>query len=1203
MMIRLRNTLSIAKTTLRRPQQSIFWRLFHAQSLFIRSCDREKPIPGLRLSYSSKSIISPSKNTIYFGEVTTRYYSTFNHSKAPTKEFLGSFLDHEYSKANSLIFDENERNEYLASLSQLTLAQVTQAASYFSKVVEATFEFPDKGFQFIIQFLKASPETEPLLDLKKNVVKEREKLLLLILHTGQYEVYENLILPLTQRFVPNHELTFLDKTMTILELQRSPAGPIRFNEQNVTSALRGDGMTIEEKRDLLKILVLNSLAVGDTFESRMSCIDTFVKYAKLIEGDGWFTSDISSQYDQVFQKIGIPSSEDEFDDYYQKVVKIVEKYHDTSVSYDFLTGIMRNLSMSAPFVTYRLFEFKSAQWRQRNLARKYVLNHLDLAYVMKACLKLDENKIYEIYLQNEDLHDDESQEAIFLDLCVQHKDWKSLQDRFENMYGKGNLPDTVHYGITMQALEFLEADSELERLYEQILDRGLMMNATIFIARMKAKIRQNNQTELMAIFEDYIFLVSQEKADRDGITQAFPFVLQIKLLEGANELILETLEKYLVREKSHQLLIVSGEALGIVASHFAQNCALKDLDRLFEMAKNFHKCDPEFASSLIQAYSTLGQYAKADDVAYLAHGLSSPPFSNLQVYSSQLKNHLLWRRQDNSRHIRRYNDIKVNFIVSLALQSEFSIFQSQVGGLDLLSAIMDSLRENAIELSRSNSLGYLKGRSVKTLQGLVKRQKAFKIRLDEKLYIPLLRQNLVYQSYKPLNVMKIFNEMNRQRVLVSAASYIHVMKAMRALDKRYDRSYKNSREMLEQMLQLYGFDAEKTKSNPNLDFKRDSVLICDIVIKYVESVGLKRGSDLFSRFVLFCEKAFDGKLPLDLRAKIDCFLSACYKEVDSAEYGEFLKQKFKVYQNILCEFVLDMGNEGGHVIIPHVLNEVLSHFTIHRMKYLLSNNKFDTDQEEDTLDVLEMGLRPNITDYNYVICYFLEQTPKAHFSKLLKIIEDNLITGNLSQLELYKEKKLCYKMCMVYLCDIYDEQTIAQNYKILSDYFGIKSLSTIRSQLKENGNLNLLKSSSGRLFNVKLDPYGSRSMNQFNFIEYFNPARDASAELRLLNEASRLLVNSVLQCCQGNKEAETVLCTTYPKIYAFYKSDLSYYTNLSEFNGKVDYLNSSQDTRLRKAKDVLRKLLFNHNNTKIFIPRTPKYLENVYNTSQLGPPN
>lgn len=1198
MMIRLRNTLSIAKIIRSCHQHSNFQHLFLVRSSASKHFHREKLTSNLRLRHSPKLINPLFTNARCCYKTSTRLYSTFNHSKAPTREFLGSFLDHEYAEANSLLFDEEKRNQYLTNLVQLSAELVPRVTIDFYRVVEASFEFPDEGFEFITQFWRAlnQLENENLLKLIRRILSQRERLLSLILSTGRFHVYENLVLPSIQKLVPSDELNFLDEVTRILGLQRTPSGLFQYNEESVLTLLMSDNITKSEKRDLVKILVANSLTAGSGHVSRMHSIEIFVKCAKIIEGDGWLTSEISSEYDALFQFIGIPSGEDKFDDYFQEVIKIVENHYNVSIAYKFLTNIMRNLSERAPFVTYRLFEFKSAQWRQRNLLKRDVLNFLDLAYAMKACLKLDENKIYEIYLQNEELHDDESQEAIFLDLCVQHKDWKSLQDRFENMYGKGNLPDTVHYGITMQALEFLEADSELERLYEQILDRGLMMNAAIFIARMKAKIRRRSQKEVEAIFEDYLSLVLQKRADKDGISQIFPFILQLSFLDGDNGSVLATLQAYLEREGKHQLPIVSGKALGLVARHFSQNCALGDLNKLFGIAESFHKFDNGFACSLIDAYSKLGQYAKADDVAYLAHGRTNPPFSDLQIYASQLKNHQQWRRLYISRSIKRYNNIKTNYIVSLALQSEFSIFQSGSGGVDFLSSIMDALRENAIDYSQANSLRYLQGRPIKTINSLLRRQIANRMRLDERLYLPLMKQNLVYQNYKPLNVMKIFNEMNQRRVLVSAKSYIHVMRAMRSLDKKYDRSYKNSTELLKQMLQLYGFDAEKSKSNPRLDFKNDSVLICDILIKYVESVGLKKGSNLFSRFVLFCERAFDGKLPFDLRAKIDCFLSICYKEINSTEYGPFLEQKFEVYLNMISEYIQEIGS-CDDASIPPVLNEASSYFTIQRMRYLINENAFGVEQQKEIINVLQMGLQPNIFDYNYIISYFLKQVPLVHFAKTMEIIENHLITGNLSQLKLYREKKLCYKICMIYLCDIYDEQIVAENYKILSDYFGIKSLNKVRAQSKMIGYLNFLKSSSGRLFNIKSDPYGSRSMNQFNFIDYFNPARDLNNEPKLFNETSRLLIQAVSEHCKRKKGNKASFASRYPKISTFCKSDLNYYSKLTAFNGKIDYLNSSQDTRLRRTKDVLRELLFNHNNTKIFIPNTTNAVGKVDRTS------
>ena len=93
---------------------------------------------------------------------------------------------------------------------------------------------------------------------------------------------------------------------------------------------------------------------------------------------------------------------------------------------------------------------------------------------------------------------------------------------FENMYGRGNLPLTVHYGIAMQALNTLRADEELGRLYDQLQKRGLHLNSTIMDALIRSKIRLLDQTKVVELFEVYAKMSSQVKQTLRGVKNCFP---------------------------------------------------------------------------------------------------------------------------------------------------------------------------------------------------------------------------------------------------------------------------------------------------------------------------------------------------------------------------------------------------------------------------------------------------------------------------------------------------------------------------------------------------------------------------------------------------------------------------------------------------------------------------------------------------------
>ena len=68
-----------------------------------------------------------------------------------------------------------------------------------------------------------------------------------------------------------------------------------------------------------------------------------------------------------------------------------------------------------------------------------------------------------------------------------------------------------------------------------------------------------------------------------------------------------------------------------------------------------------------------------------------------------------------------------------------------------------------------------------------------------------------------------------------------------------------------------------------------------------------------------------------------------------------------------------------------------------------------------------------------------------------------------------------------------DEDAIFTSYQILNNFYDINGPDQVRENLKSTNITNFLRSSSGRLFNIKTNPYGFKSMSHHKFLDYFNP--------------------------------------------------------------------------------------------------------------------
>ncbi|KAI3407158.2 hypothetical protein KGF56_000060 [Candida oxycetoniae] len=1080
-----------------------------------------------------------------------------------TQEFLGSFMSKGFARANQIIFDEDYQNQYIDSLhnrptttttttttiktnsSFVSEEEITQIASDFSRVVEASFEFETQGLITVKRLWDAifsSSLKDDFFDkLRRKILIDRANLLRLLLKTGEYNFYDLEVLPAIHKFFSPSEMTALDNELQVIQMKRLADSRMVFNVQNVQSYLMNPKFETADKRALIKNLV-STLFCSDNKnnESILLSVTSFLNFTEIIESNEWFTDINMTEYDEIFRLFGVPPQVTiGFEEFLEDIVLLVER-------------------------------------------KDKVLNPLDLAYAMRACLQFDENKIYELYMQNKDLHQEESQEEVFLSLCVQHNDWRALQERFENMYGHGNLPETVHYGITMYALEYLNADNELERLYEQILGRNMNMNAAIFIARMRARVKHNDQAGLNQLIDEYIALIRKDKAEASGLAQVFPYIFKLYMKHQDFTSILSTLHTYLEMEQKHNLLIVSGTLLANLSQYFAANCALKELNELWSLTTTvFNKQSPEYFYGLIRSYSILGQFSKAEEISFFAHQQSLVPFSNLQIYAAQMQNYQDWRMSDPTVPEMRYINMKTKFIMAKALNIDYSMFQLQAKGNQLLAATMEELQYEAKKVARGRGANTLKSMELKAFVLSAKDQQVHHMNQDELLYLPILKSCFVYENYQPLRAMKIYQKMVKKNVLLTAASYKYFIRAVRVFDKKFDMSFKNTTELLKGLFISYGIYKKKTNPKLGLDFYQDYLLISDIVVLYVDAVGKDEGRRTLKKFISTCNEKFEGKLPTDLKFKID---AAVRMEIElttnKAEYRTLLESDFENYTNMLDAYIESFA-AGSKIVIASSLNKAIGDVIMEKVDHYSDYGEFDRAIQQQVIDTLLKGVTLPVHSYNRILRFLLKSSPE-NIKPVLQILEKFVIERNLTQLELYKQKKFCYKLCLRYLGESYKDSLIEKNYKILSDYYGVKSLQRVREELKEVDMSNFLQSSSGRLFNIKLSPYASRSMSQINFIDYFNPLKEIVPGLRLLGIESKLVVKLINEHFP-NRSALESLEKEFPKVVEYYRSNLSYYKRLEDFENTVYYLDSSEGTKIRKAKNVLTKLLLTQNSARIFI--------------------
>ena len=1045
--------------------------------------------------------LPPSIKCITF--ISKRFYASFNYSKAPTKLFMATFLGHRYRQVNNWIFEDNNietigknagikppaegsKEDFINLLrwnSEFEQEQIIAIIDVYDRLIEVLYEMRN-GFEFLQEFWDALfnntiESSESRLNLQKLILERRSKLIEVLIHTGRYDLYEKLIKP---QLLTSKNQGKLDEIIQVIQPHIIKNDIIIYNSQLIEEYLLNPKKDITMKRDIIKWVVktvlnpINAITYEkNSYEQRMQYTKQFITWSNLVEnGDEWFVNSRNgTPYDDILPLIGVYNGRINVEVFLQDLVRVVSREYGMKNSYYFITAIMRTIIKKSPYLTYQYFTFKESQIRLRSLPRNEVLFVDDLTLALKACFKFDIEKIHELYRNNKDLHDGNEghQETVLLELCRKLKDWNTLQKRFESMYGKGDLPLTVHYGIVMQSLDALKADDEMQRLFDQLDWRKLKLSATVMASLMRAKSRIHDQDKVVELFEDYIIKAKTGKADPEGVQNLFPLVIELLIHEKKIDSILECIETYLEREKDEEFTIVNGDTLNKVFHSFLDSYSLKSIEKLRSLVESYNKESTEYYSGLISVYSKLDLFEKAEATSYEAHGKSKIPFSDMEIWAQQLKNYINWLKRCPDRDTELYLYKKITFIARNALETNEHVFNSE-GGVSIICDLMTYY--NYIKTPR------IPGR-------LFQKAKLADLK-SEKLYLQQLRT--LVENLRFSKVISVFQRMNERKIHMTARTYEIVVEAVLNLDRRSGnayqttpRSFKNSTSLIYQIQGYYGLLNERERID-ELNLADDVVYLARMIVNYLSVVGPEKGAKVFLDFV----RNIYLKLGKNISFKLHCIFFEGLRQVSNVSEVALSKELQKT-KSLIDKYVEESPIDNPS--LPYDLADTCGKLLFEKFEILDEQEDYESIDELKILDYMSLGVKFSNDEYITLFTYFLRYPDFRNLNQVLAIIEKYLIQGSVDQSKFYMEKKLCYKLCLNHLANTYkgQEQGIMDTYKVLNDYYYIQSLDEVKKDINNSTIKDFLRSPSGRLFNVSSDQYHSRTMNQHKFLEYFNPQR------------------------------------------------------------------------------------------------------------------
>lgn len=1128
-----------------------------------------------------------------------RFVSKYLYPSPPRQAFFKSFLSGGFAKANKIIFGEDHDRyiQWLKTASLFSDKDIAMILDDFDHIVKASYEFRASGVKTIASIWQTlssrSRNTLGVQRLMEEIVNRRDLLLRLLLATGEYEFFQTKIMPVILQYVPSKSLNYLDRGLQAARATwNSSESEIDFDQEEMEKYLSCEDIPLEQRREFLKLLITPAMRAAKPMYVKIKLVGQFLDFANKLESEEWFKDPKHTEYDDIFVLIGLaPVDISCLHGYLHDLLAIVEPRFDKEDTRLFFTHLMRVLVDKAPSITNIIFKFKLSEKKKAEDKTEDALSPLDLAYAMKARAKFNEDAVFDLFLEQSVLQDARVQEEIFLSLCAENKDWKSLQKRFEMMAGKEDLPSTIHYGIAIQALEYLKADVQLEKLYRHIKARKMNANAAVFTALMKMKLRHEDQSGLDNLLQEYISL-SQDKsapAPLKDVHVLVPFTMRLFMEKQDYTEVLQRLHSYLENEVKTGVKFVSDSFLSEVLIYFADNCALREFQRLRNLVSRCNRESSEFHSAIVHALSTLGRFAEAEEVAFEAHGNSAIPFFDFRIYSSQLRNYTMWLQLNPPLNLKRSIERRIFFILASWSNEHYSMFQAQVGGVEFLAGIMDLLNNQAKQFSRERGIRKLRGhlRRAAATAALIQDQRHMKY--DIALFLPLLRLYLSFEKFNPPEVMRIHKLMKERNIRVTAEAYYYVLGALTYMDSKKEPTFRRSKRMLEQLLRNYGVFDENPATDVKLDFQQNCVSLSKVVLQFQKNVPAEIADEIVEKFLAGCQKKLKkDAFPLKLKLRTNSMQRLILKRKSTQEYVQFLTETYNQYSEML-NYMQNVSSENEPFVIPPFFSREFGEVLVEMIQMHMNlNGTLDEKLQNEVLDLLLKGVTMPNSDYNKLLDTCLK-SPNRDLDRILKVIEKYLADTNLSELTRYQKKKICYKLCMLHMALKYGDEAVEKKFSILSKFYNIEPLNQTREQLEPKDYIiNFLRSSRGYLFNIGEDPFLGSSMTIFEFIDYFNPSRRIKGLNLVANTFRTMKITLQKEIMEGNLDVR-YLELNFPKTMKLYSSKSEFYVMLSRFNSEIDRYYRTLETklpdrnklrfgdqktiRIEKSKDVLKYLL------------------------------
>lgn len=1016
-----------------------------------------------------------------------------------------------------ILVDTFSRDKYIEALRKApTMDKKNAQALYtvFSAAIDmASSELSTEAYELVLQTWEiVFSKDAGHLQLQNRVLSSKAKVVHLMMNRGDYASYGRLVRPIYSIKHLGAKAEWADLLMTTLQLTTDATGVMRCNSNGIMAFLRNSNYTPEQKRLLIATYVRKCMLYQQQPGNIGQVLLNFITFLEVTEdGHLHLSQKRHLVYERALRLIAVPPPGTSLRSHIEHIQTVVEQMtdHDRHRLSLFVSSLLASVCVSHPATAISYWEFKKERMSSATL--QYA-THEDLLHVMEAYFaQKNYDAVLRVYAEHPSLQHD-SQITILLKISDRAKDWKLLQQQFEDMYGRGQLPYVVHYVVVMNALASIGAAAEVEQLYRQLLERNLTPTPPIFLALIKSKLNVHDHDGARRWFAAFTDKVADGTISADAVPPLQAEVFSLNFFAGDVGAAMTALAQIVEQQKLLSVRFIDGKFAGKVVDFAASAYAVEQLDTILDMARSLNVMDETVYQKAVDALIKFGQFQRADQLLFEAHCESVVPFSSALITKAQIKTYRTWFAATPDTQLRQH----------LAHRVTETIRRIDRGGISPRN--MNQLLVEVIK----HFVALKKLRAARAYLDQVKRANG----LHELHFLPFLRHYSHLKSYQGhTEVLELYREMVKLKVPTSAATYYHLIQSLIHMDKVNNTGFKNSYNLLESVFELYGFSMVDNIAGKKLsvaEIAHNAVDLLKIVSAYAVATAHSRSNlDIVVKFLTQIQAKLGRHISFGLRLAILVQMGRIYHI-----NGELNTAK-KLVDDAIAELhdIIDSTNHLQPQLsqpVPKLLQIQYRSLVAHKLQILRAAKQ---DQYAQMLqDVVGRRIRLSGPQFSEICMAVLRSPNVRQLHQVLHVCEHYLVGGNWIEIKLTRKIQYIYKLLMVYLLRSLSADTIGARYKLLNDYYNVRDF---RQLQKEFSHVKDPKHKLGEELDAFNRLHPSRAWTLAELLqktpEFFVPKRNISTKNIIEPALAAALLRAVENHCNGDETKAFALYDQFPE--------------------------------------------------------------------------